>query len=104
MNNNYNGLRSIGKILQVLSWIALVLGVIAAITAYSTLGNLLPNMGGGARLGVALVVLLGFGVSNFFQLYIIGGLLGLFTDMAAHTVNQNAALDRLAKATAAAVK
>ncbi len=104
MNNNYSGLRAVGKILQVLAWIALVLGFIAAIIVLSALKNILPNTGGGIRLGIAVAVLLSVGVTNFFQLFIIGGLVDVFTDMADHIASQNVALDRLTKAVTEAAK
>lgn len=98
MNNNYQGLRAVGKILQAVAWIALALGIIGAIVLYSRLGSILPELGGGGRFAIALIFLLSFGLTNFFQLYIIGGLLGVFTDIAQQGASRGAALERLTQA------
>ncbi len=95
IREKYGGLRIVGQILQVLAWIALALGIIGAIGAYSSLSSVIPS--GGARFGIAIVVLLAFGLTNFFELFVVGGLLGVFTDLESHMRTQNDLLARLAK-------
>lgn len=96
IREKYGGLRIVGQILVILAWIALALGIIGAIGAYSALSSVVPS--GGARFGIALVVLVAFGLTNFFELYVVGGLLAVFTDIESHLRTQNEVLARLAKA------
>lgn len=93
----YGDLRVIARIVKIIAWIALIVGIVGALMALTSLSDLIP--GGGPRIGIALVVLLAVGVSNFLQLYIISGLLSVFVDMEYNTRAQTEVVERLLKAT-----
>lgn len=94
----YGDLKLIARLLKLVAWLALIGGIVAAVMAMTNLSSIVVDSG--ARLGIALAILLFVGVANFVQFYIIGGLLTVLVDMEYNTRANTALIERLLKASA----
>lgn len=89
----YAGLRTIALILQVLAWIVLALGVIGFLWLLMK-GPTWPGLTVGS-LNLTGVLFLPFALMAFFQLFILGGVLKLLTDLEQNTRLNSMGLERL---------
>jgi hypothetical protein len=92
MERRFTALRVIGTIFKILAWIALILGILAAVAAFVsglTLSNQTGVLGlniGGPLVGVAtFIVALVIAIINFMLLYAIGDTIFLFLSVEENT-------------------
>ena len=96
MKSRYGALHTIGTISVILAWVLLVLGVIAAISAWLGLRGLLNTLevsAGIVPLTAALPPLL-LGIIGFLQFYVLGKVLHLLVDLDDRTVGMTADLKK----------
>ncbi len=86
MERSAAGLRLIATIFQVLAWVLLVVGVIATIVLYSTIGRFIANAPAGLASAGRLVALLPIivGVLYFLFFFITSNVIGLLLQIEEH--------------------
>ena len=79
MGRSASGLRIIAMIFQVLAWVLLVVGVIATLVLYSTIGRFVSNAPAGLASAGRLIALLPIivGVLYFLFFFITSNVIGL---------------------------
>lgn len=91
-------LRKIGTLSQILAWVLLVIGIIAAIALWSTLGGIAKSIAviPGSIALVGAVPSLLFGIGNFLQFFVLGKVLHLLVDLGGTTQEISQELKRQA--------
>jgi hypothetical protein len=89
----YTGIRTIGAVLLVLSWVVLAISVIFALWVLMA-GREWPGLRAGGRNWTGFL-LLPFGISLFLQWFVIGSVLKLMTELEHNTRVNVAYLERL---------
>lgn len=92
----YTGIRTIGAILLVLSWVVLAISLIVAFWVLMA-GREWPGLRAGGRNWTGFL-LLPFGISLFLQWFVIGSVLKLMTELEHNTRVNVAYLERLLEA------
>ncbi|NOX60660.1 MAG: hypothetical protein GXP42_01725 [Chloroflexi bacterium] len=94
--NKYKGLRLLGWLAQVLAWVTLLLSVVAALAMLFFMRDAWPGVRFAGR-NLTGLLLLPMGLYFFVQLYIIGGVLMLLTDLEANTRRSATLFEQLLK-------
>lgn len=81
--SSHENLRRIGTLSQILAWVLLVIGVVAAIGLWMTLNGLSQTITAipGSIALVGAVPSLLFGIGNFLQFFVLGKVLHLLVDV-----------------------
>ena len=96
MEYRYKGLRLIGWLAQVMAWVVLILSVLAALGLLFSMRDVWPGLRYAGRNWTG-VLLLPIGVYFFLQLYVIGAVLMLLTDLELNTRRSTSLSEQLLK-------
>jgi hypothetical protein len=101
--SNPSTLRTIGTLSQVLAWVLLVIGIVAAIALWSTLNGIAGSIAAipGSIALVGAVPSLLFGIGNFLQFFVLGKVLQLLVDVDNSTQTMSQDLKQQAASTRA---